>query len=310
MTGISKVMIEFYPYPGAVGYDSAWKTAQERLARLSYLLQKPRRPTTLLSLDSIGFIQSMDGMCFGLVSTLPESTSRSIEPITLHHLLSRNIPSARANTSGQGVGIPNLPNPPTLHQRYELAANLASSFYTFRLVRWYHKRFHSASVILCYPKNSTLQNAVPDYSHPYIGGFAASRPNSLTEISLPNFLNNDAQLYLHPDLTAPTTSGAVSFRAEHGVYSFGIMLAEIGFWHSVSALVKEKKGKNLPTTSEVRAKLIQKCESDLGCWVGAEYRDATLQCLRAGMIDAGGMGENLNDFFLDVVLVLAKCCGK
>ena len=90
------------------------------------------------------------------------------------------------------------------------------------------------------------------------------------------------------------------------VYSFGILLAEIGFWttlYNLAGRTKDKSKKVSPP--EVRERLIQECESKLACWMGERYRDATLLCLNVEL--ENGLGQSLNDFYLEVVLEVTKC---
>jgi hypothetical protein len=85
------------------------------------------------------------------------------------------------------------------------------------------------------------------------------------------------------------------------------LLAEIGFWNTlpVFALGRQRKSDLSPTA--LRAAVIEKYKTDLTCWMGERYRDATLRCLNAEKINEGGVGEELNNFYWQVVLELIKC---
>jgi hypothetical protein len=196
-----------------------------------------------------------------------------------------------------------------LEQRYELAAILASSLYTFMLGRWHHKRFNSHSIFFLPPLN-TPHSSEPDVSNPYVGGYAFSRLDKPQEISLIGPSKDDVELYLHPDAQK---SGLKSpdkprerFRRAFDVYSFGILLAEIGFWttlHRIAGRTKDKSKKF--SLSEVRERLIKECQSNLACWMGERYRNATLLCLNVEL--ENGLGQSFNDFYLEVVLEVTRC---
>jgi hypothetical protein len=62
----------------------------------------------------------------------------------------------------------------------------------------------------------------------YIGGFVVSRPHTLAEISLSG-VPDKAELYLHPGLRVQAPQKPPKFKIAFGIYSFGLLLAEIRF---------------------------------------------------------------------------------
>lgn len=298
----SKVLLEWYPYPPPQAGLSTWNIAQERIARLSYLLEAQKKPSTLHTLDALGFVDNPSAESFGLVYSLPTWSSARLEPITLYHILSKEIPKSAAGHTP--TPIPSLPN---LEQRYELAAILASTLYTFMLARWHHKRFHSSSVLFLFPSSASPLTAMPDLSKPYVGGFVVSRPDAPTEISLPGVPAKNAGLYLHPDLRVQPPNKPPKYRSVFDIYSFGLLLAEIGFWNTIPVIVLGKQKNKDPSATALRSLVLEKCKVDLGCWMGQRYRDVVLRCLNAERLDEGGVGEELNDFYWHVVLELIKC---
>jgi hypothetical protein len=296
------VLIEWYPYPEPQVGISAWDIAQERIARLSYLLQEHRKPSTMHSLNTVGFLENPAVHSFGLVYSLPDWCSKRIEPVTLYHLLARNIPSISTSKAP-----PKLPSLPSLEQRYGLAAILASTLYTFMLARWHHKRYHSSNVLFLFPSGTSQVDAAPNLSQPYIGGFTVSRPDTPTEISLPGVPNEEAELYLHPDLRVKPPHKTPKYKSVFDIYSFGLLLAEIGFWNTVSSIALGKEKNKDPSPQAFRRLVVKKCQADLACWMGERYRDVVLRCLNGEKASEDGVGENLSDFYWHVVLELIKC---
>jgi hypothetical protein len=292
------VLVEWYPYPSPQDGIDVRQTATDRMAQLSFLLHRNNRPSTLHSLSALGYVENDPAKAFGLVYELPNAYTAQATPATLHDLLSR-----KASQDGQPRTLPSL------EHRYELAAILASSLYTFMLGRWHHKRFNSHSIFFL-PFLNGDHDFGPDISNPYVGGYAISRLDKPQEISLIGPSANDVELYLHPDaqksdLRSPDEPRE-RFRRSFDVYSFGILLAEIGFWttlYNLAGRTKDKSKKVSPP--EVRERLIQECESKLACWMGERYRDATLLCLNVEL--ENGLGQSLNDFYLEVVLEVTKC---
>jgi hypothetical protein len=52
--------------------------------------------------------------------------------------------------------------------------------------------------------------------------------------------------------------------------------------------------------------MTEKCKTDLGCWMGERYCDATLRCLNAERVKDDEVGEDLNDFYWQAVPELIK----
>lgn len=305
----ASVLVEWYPYPAPhAGFD-AQQTAAERMARLSLLLNADSRPSTLHALSALGYCRNDNAGAFGLIYQLPASYTTPELPITLHELLSRK-------TLGEVRSTPVLP---TLESRYELAAILASSLYTFMLGRWHHKRFNSHSIFFLPSMSQMLmdqtlmsQTPAPDISAPYVGGYALSRIDDPKEISLVGPLSKELELYVHPDVARDTEVSSHDaqtrerFRRAFDVYSFGILLAEIGFWNTLTNVAGRGGDRSrISSAKQLRSRLVAECESKLGCWMGERYRDVTLQCLNVELDN--GIGGTLNDFYLDVVLEVTKC---
>lgn len=300
VAGERRVLVEWYPYPKSQeGVTSAWELARERISRLSYLLTESNKPETLHTLNSIGYVDNSRASCFGLVSPIPPWASPAKGTVSLSNLLSRNVVSPASSTA-QGHALL-----PRLSERFNLAALMASSLYTFRLTRWYHKRFNSTHVTFMYANDTNQGPRLPDLSNPYVGGFVVSRPDDPAGISLQvNPTNAELGIYFHPSCRVAPPAQVPPFRTAFDIYSFGLMLAEIGFWNTMHKIVPQYKK---ITPEEFREAVITKCTNDLACWMGNRYREVTLRCLRAEQIDAGGVGEELNNFYWDVVLELIKC---
>jgi len=191
-----------------------------------------------------------------------------------------------------------------LEQRYNLAVVLASSLYTFMLVRWHHKRFISTNIAFLFARKSPF---TPDLTYPFVGGFALSRPNAPGEISISGPSPEELQVYLHPDLRVKLPQEPPKYTRAYDIYSFGLLLMEIGFWNTLS-LITSRKGKSSKLEPRVfREEAVGECKARLGCWMGERYRDVTLRCLNIGNEAEGGIGEGLNDFYWKVVIELIEC---
>jgi hypothetical protein len=300
-----RVLIEWYPFPLSTGNDDTDHnmrvTAQTRISQLSYLLLSSQKPSTLHTFDSIGYLEHNPQ--FGLVFSLPPLSSPLVRPVTLFDLLAQR--PARLGGTTSAAAFPY----PTLEQRYHLAAVLASSLYTFMLARWHHKRFVSSNIAFLFPSESI---STPDLSHPFVGGFALSRPDGEGEISIVGSTPEELDIYLHPDLRGirPPQKLPNYIRA-YDIYSFGILLVEIGFWNTLPSIAPSRGKSATPVErlgpQDFREKIVKESRARLGCWMGERYRAVTLRCLNVCNEAEGGIGEELGEFYWGVVLPLIEC---
>ncbi|ENH66843.1 hypothetical protein FOC1_g10007502 [Fusarium oxysporum f. sp. cubense race 1] len=151
-----------------------------------------------------------------------------------------------------------------------------------------------------------------DLTQPIIGGFAISRPDSPTELSISASVEDTEVVYLHPDIRKRLKSGSKQngdeqrFQRVHDIYTVGLLLAEIGYWRPIAKVAESgSKGSKADSMSPEQFKeaVVKKCKSDLAFFAGETYRDITLRCLLAG--ESGGVqAENdaagLNNLYWDV----------
>jgi hypothetical protein len=300
----TRVLIEWYPFPLSTGNDdSDYNTrnlAQIRISQLSYLLLSSQKPSTLHTFDSIGYL--VHNSRFGLIFSLPPLSSPLVRPVTLFDLLARR--PARLGGTTSAAPFPY----PTLEQRYHLAAVLASSLYTFMLARWHHKRFVSSNIAFLFPSESI---STPNLSHPFVGGFALSRPDGKGEISIVGSTPGELNIYLHPNLRVRPPQKLPNYIRAYDIYSFGILLVEIGFWNTLSSIAPSR-GKSATPVEQLepqhfKEKIVKESRARLGCWMGERYRAVTLRCLNVCNEAEGGIGEELSEFYWGVVLPLIEC---
>jgi hypothetical protein len=300
---IFRVLIEWIPIPK--DFD-AYKLAHSRMARISYTLQQIGTFSAIQPLPALGFVEFGSARSFGLVSTLPQSLTSSTKVYTLYDMLSGGQKSAAGSKPGQRVQHAL----PSLNQRLQLASKLVMGFYTFLLTRWHHERFNSLHIAFLIDEANTTSKSL-DLSQPIIGGFAISRPDSPTELSISASVEDVEVVYLHPDIHKRLKSGSKTgneqrFQRVHDIYAVGLLLAEIGYWRPIAKVAESgSKGSKADSISPEQFKdaVVKKCKSDLAFFAGETYRDITLRCLLAG--EPGGVqAENdaagLNNLYWDV----------
>ncbi|KAF5246000.1 hypothetical protein FANTH_7090 [Fusarium anthophilum] len=283
---VSRALIEWIPIPK--DFD-AYKLAYSRMARISYTLQQIGTFSAIQPLPALGFVEFGGARSFGLVSTLPRSLTSSTKVYTLYDMLSGGQKSAAGSKSASRIQHAL----PSLNQRLQLASKLVMGFYTFLLTRWHHERFNSLHIAFLIDETDTKSKAL-DLSQPIIGGFAISRPDSPTELSISASVEDTEIVYLHPDIRKRLKSGAKKtgneqrFQRVHDIYAVGLLLAEIGYWRPIAKVAESgargsTAGSMLP--EQFKEAVIKKCRSDLAFFAGETYRDITLRCLLAETVD-------------------------
>ena len=260
------------------------RIATARLAEIVHLCSLDDRPKSLRVLDSICFIEGPGSL--GIVSHLPKDANPLKQPVSLHSLLKR---TPEVVTTFQ---------PPSLEQRLLLAQQLASSVYSFGLVRWFHKDFNCRNVVF-FQDSSPAASIMLDT--PFITGFSISRPDDIKQKSL----NKDLEarvIYLHPDLRATEPEKRPQYHRKYEVYSLGLLLYEIGIWNTIDRAVKITL-----SPAEFKAKAVDRCIKDLPFFVGTKYSDVVLRCLTCADTGSEEDENSLDTLYWSVVLELAKC---
>jgi len=78
-----------------------------------------------------------------------------------------------------------------------------------------------------------------------------SRLDTPTEISLPGVPDKEAELYLHPGLRARAPQKPPKFKTAFEISSFGLLLAEIGFWNTLLWLWEDSVTSKRPRMKEL-----------------------------------------------------------
>lgn len=319
-----RVMIEWIPFPQG-DYD-VYKLSRTRMSQISYSLRQIGELSHLQVLPSLGFIEYGSAKVFGLVSALPTSATSSTTIVTLYDILpgsQRPGVNERSSSSRRSVNYPL----PSLNQRFELATTLVTGFYAFLLTRWHHERFNSLHIAFLLnettgainPSSSEIKTL--DLGAPIIGGFAISRPDSPTELSISAPVEDFEAVYLHPDVRqrlksrpkAPNSNPEPQARYQrvHDIYALGLLLVEIGFWRPLARVAESGSGGKVKASNlsakEFKDAIVKKCRSDLAFWMGETYKDVTLRCLLAGEeggVQAADGTGGLNNFYWDVGISL------
>ena len=259
-------------------YDPSWQgrkgiELRGRIDNLARLLNADSKPEELQTLHCEGYFDSLEESRYGFIFSYP----RAVDPkmISLKELLdNRTVESL-----------------PTLEDRYQIAYALGLTLAILHYAEWLHKSIRSHNVLL-----ASIQSQVI-WSRPYLVGFEFSRPDKPDESSEKPQQSARFNLYRHP---LSQGSPNKSFRQSFDIYSFGVILLEIGMWRSAC-----KWWRHDSNAMEFQNTLIGFAEERLAHSMGTEYKDATLKCLNGDLEKRDT--SVWNAFFIEVIEVIGRC---
>ncbi|KAL7946423.1 prion-inhibition and propagation domain-containing protein [Trichoderma barbatum] len=210
----------------------------------------------LHSIDCLGYTDDSANSRYGLVYKAPASS---------HSTLKTLISSADLKT-------------PDLDDRIRLAKTLAVAVWSLHSLDWLHKSLCSSNIVFFPSAFSTSGLSptasaalVPDISLPYLSGFGASRPELDTALSVVPRNPSIEDLHRHP-----ASLRGRPFIKPFDIYSFGLVLLEIGLWKVLQTYYKAHYSAERWRDKVVLAVLVP----GLGSKVGKRYREVVEMCLR------------------------------
>lgn len=194
------------------------------------------------------------------------------------------------------IQMPGSNQRPTLAQRFLIVKKIGEALLKWHIsANWVHQGVASHNIYFFKPRNS----ASYDYSCPYLCGFEFARPSDGISLSIAveDFEQN---VYRHP-----TRQGAPSkyHTKHHDLYSYGILLFEVGVWNLVSNCFDANLKKDLaPWKMQDHIKV--NARKRLGHYMGAAYERAASRCLNMefGVELDDPVGTKLAQAFQDLVL--------
>lgn len=190
--------------------DSEMPTQQ--LCHLTWLLQalSPRAtetgsgPYLLQTLNCMGFLDDPINNQGLILYRSPKSHPWASKPPSLHDLLTR----------GQNAK-------PSLENRFSSARALAGTMLAIHSSGWLHKNMRSKSVLML-PRS--LNNSEPS---PFVVGWGTDSPQERSTFDL------EPNLYRHQDQFGRPSA---DYAYNHDIYSFGVVLLELGLWKTMSTM--------------------------------------------------------------------------
>ncbi|KAL7817820.1 prion-inhibition and propagation domain-containing protein [Trichoderma gracile] len=210
----------------------------------------------LHSIDCLGYTDDASRSRYGLIYKSPSPSHSALDAL---------------------IASPDLKTP-DLDARVRLARTLAVALWSLHSLDWLHKSLCSSN-ILFFPSAFSASGLsptaaaalVPDVERPYLAGFAASRPELDVALSVAPRNPSIEELHRHP---ASLRGGA--HIKPFDIYSFGLVLLEIGLWKVLQTYYKGHYSAERWRDKVVLAVLVP----GLGSKVGRRYREVVEMCLR------------------------------
>ncbi|KAG8527748.1 uncharacterized protein KY384_007902 [Bacidia gigantensis] len=252
-------------------YSPAWKAIppHERAIVMGLKAQgfrvKPK-PSSLRILDCVGAFESTGKKKgYAFIYKIPglEDGAESVSSFaTLLQLL-----------ESPETYISEVQYPPTLGERYRLAAMLASFLEQFHCIGWLHKDFNSNNVLFVRRATQIDQDngLSPIIVQPYVVGLNKSRPGGDAWHTQGPASGENFQEYRHPGYARTGR-----YHMDYDYYSFGLILLEIGFWRPLRHWSLKHPTVDL---SGLRQALLENYVPRLGAQMGAVYQEVTRFCL-------------------------------
>ena len=275
--------VEYKKYPANM--HGQLRTIHEaRIDRLAKALREasskhdltPR--TGFLTLNCLGYFSEPLKHRFGLKFELPSRHESSLEPMSLW----------RALKSGKKYRLP-------LQQRLSLAYQISKALLNWHMAGWHHQEISSRNILFF----STSTAPEPDFNTPYLCGFDFSRESGLIS-TMRDSKDMGFSVYRHPERQFDTTS---AHRLRHDIYSFGVVLLDLGLWDDPDASWKSTMKVQPVNHDQARNvyKQLQSFTGRLNFYVGSCFAEAAQNCLNDGCFD-GASDRETTEIFIDKVL--------
>ncbi|KAF2662016.1 hypothetical protein K491DRAFT_673538 [Lophiostoma macrostomum CBS 122681] len=255
-----RVLIEYsyYPVRDEKMNDAMWESVQEKNgARMEHLVKLLRGPNSGFNTPScVSWTSTTEKTRYGLIFKHPHD--KPYRAVSLYDVL-----------GPPPCNSPPFPRP-TLGQRFLIAQKIGQALLKWHSVGWLHESISSLNVLFFQNQTS---NTI-DYSEPLLYGFSFSRYTG--HYSTPCQGKDDIirNVYQHPERQGLFPE--FTHRKEHDLYSFGVLLFELGFWSRAPELFSKYLA--LERIKAIKSGMLRRVQH-LEPEMGTAFAGATKACL-------------------------------
>lgn len=244
---------------------------RERNDNLARMLNATSKPEEMLTFHCKGYFDDIEHKKYGFVFDTYAKPGEDL--ISLNQLLHKPPPEWL----------------PALEQRYQIAYSIGLTISILHATGWLHKGIRSHNILFLRHQDNIR------WARPHLCRFAYSRPDKPDELSEKPEHSERFNVYRHP--LAQGQPGE-HYRQEYDIYSFGVLLFEIGIWTTAFPLWNQdaQAFRRELTSKASRMKIIHR--------LGTPYYDLMMQCIDGTFKDKGDSTSTL--FYSEVVEVLGR----
>lgn len=169
---------------------------------------------------------------------------------------------------------------PSLGQRFLILQKIGETLLNWHNVSWLHESISSQNIVFFYKKEANKKEANKkeaikiEYAEPFLCGFSFSRYTSQHSVARQSDNDRIRDLYQHPDRQG--TEPLERHSKEYDLYSFGVLMFELGFWTPMPTLYDDLVKRDL--VGNAQDKMLGKIRN-LEPEMGTGYAAATRLCL-------------------------------
>jgi hypothetical protein len=280
---LGRVFVEYKYYNPSENSDAARRMASDRVNKLAKVLGEPKSKD-FQTLHCLQWFHEPEHCRFGLVFKTPVvSNSTQSTIITLQDVMDPKKTRTRFR--------------PTLEQRFDIAWRIGQAVRKWHLAGWVHQGISSRNIFFFSDCESI------DYARPYLCGFEYSRPSAEKSYARSEDMARD--VCQHPDRQGAPN---VQYQRVHDLYSFGVLLLEIGLWQPALKMFEDRID---ITAEDMKKELIRHCDTRLAYWMGTNYQSAASICLRGLFsIDVDDSAHSRLSKAFDTSVLQKIECGK
>ncbi|THY62749.1 hypothetical protein D6C97_03150 [Aureobasidium pullulans] len=240
----------------------------QNVKRLTWLLSQSDQPDEFHQPKSLGYVDDIDELRFGVILDPMAEGSRSL------------------------LSLFSAPRIGPLDQ-YAIARQIAESLLYLHAVNWLHKGLRSAGIVF----GQTASESVGGLGHLFVSGFGFSRPSdhSFTTSGPPH--DDKWLLYCHPDYL--DQGRKAGYRKSYDIYSLGIILIEVAHWKPIDQILQPSHSGRDSALGEQRQDIrvrildggvvLEQVRQNMG----DRYADATRACIEG--VTAFGLQSGVDE---------------
>lgn len=288
----SSYLVEFKKLPGSIASDPTIRVeAKAEIEKLVSIFSAVQ-PTEMYLLETRFFFETsprinQPTVPFGILYNLPtkyDSPKRLIDKLR------------ETDVNGNRI----LKH--SLDQRFELARQISTAILFIHSVGWFHKGVRSSNVFLAHSQDAIAHGRKdPQFlGTSFLAGFDYTRRDAARSTGDESEGGWQKALYQPPERSEQQEEGASPppYKAEHDIYSLGVVLVEIGRWKPLEMYPNLFKR---ATAIERKARLEEMAEG-LRVTLGRRYVEIALRCLR--ILDDGFKPVHSSPAIRNIVLDL------